>query len=186
MKLGVVQVFEGRRVFTNLTVEENLIAGGHIRPDLKLVREGIDRIYELFPAAEGTAFPAGRLSLGRRAADAGDRPGADVRSQGDASGRAVARPGAASLVEEIFGVIGRLKDDHGLTVLLVEQNAALALDIADHGYVMENGRIVLEGPSKVLRENSDIQEFYLGLNEEGSRKSYREAKHYRRRKRWLS
>jgi branched-chain amino acid transport system ATP-binding protein len=90
------------------------------------------------------------------------------------------------LVDEIFAVVRRLKDEQGLTVLLVEQNAALALDIADHGYVMENGRIVLEGPAEALRQNSDIKEFYLGLNEAGARKSYREIKHYRRRKRWLS
>jgi branched-chain amino acid transport system ATP-binding protein len=90
------------------------------------------------------------------------------------------------VIEEIFGVILKLKEEQQLTVLLVEQNAALALDIADHGYVMENGRIVLEGPADSLRENSDIKEFYLGLNEAGARKSYRDTKNYRRRKRWLS
>jgi branched-chain amino acid transport system ATP-binding protein len=93
---------------------------------------------------------------------------------------------APMVIKEIFGVIRRLKEERGLTVLLVEQNAALALDIADHGYVMENGRIVLEGPAGNLRENSDIKEFYLGLNEAGARKNYRDTKNYRRRKRWLS
>jgi branched-chain amino acid transport system ATP-binding protein len=93
---------------------------------------------------------------------------------------------APLLVEEIFGIIRRLREEHRLTVLLVEQNAALALDIADHGYVMESGRIVLEGPAKALQQNSDIKEFYLGLNEVGARKSYRDLKHYKRRKRWLS
>ncbi len=93
---------------------------------------------------------------------------------------------APMVIEEIFKVIRRLKDEQKLTVLLVEQNAALALEIADHGYVMENGRIVLEDPAEQLRQNSDIKEFYLGLNEAGSRKSYRDTKHYRRRKRWLS
>ena len=93
---------------------------------------------------------------------------------------------APLLVEEIFGIVRRLREEHRLTVLLVEQNASLALDIADHGYVMENGRIVLEGPAETLRQNSDIKEFYLGLNEAGARKSYRDLKHYRRRKRWLS
>ena len=92
---------------------------------------------------------------------------------------------APLLVAEIFGIIRRLREERGLTVLLVEQNAALALDIADHGYVMENGRIVLEGPADALRQNSDIKEFYLGLNEAGARKSYRDLKHYKRRKRWL-
>ena len=89
---------------------------------------------------------------------------------------------APLLVEEIFGIVRRLRDERSLTVLLVEQNAALALDIADHGYVMENGRIVLEGPADTLRQNSDIKEFYLGLNDVGTRKSYRDVKHYKRRK----
>jgi branched-chain amino acid transport system ATP-binding protein len=92
---------------------------------------------------------------------------------------------APLIVASIFGIIRRLKEERGQTVLLVEQNAALALDLADHGYVMENGRIVLEGPAEQLRQNSDIKEFYLGLNEAGARKSYRDTKHYRRRKRWL-
>src|ERR1700750_1501902 len=90
---------------------------------------------------------------------------------------------APLLVEEIFGIVKRLRDERKLTVLLGEQNAALARDIADHGYVMENGRIVLEGPAESLRENSDIREFYLGLNEAGARKSYRATKNYRRRQR---
>jgi branched-chain amino acid transport system ATP-binding protein len=93
---------------------------------------------------------------------------------------------APLIVEEIFAIIRRLKEERNLTVLVVEQNAALVLDIADHGYVMENGRIVLEGPAAELRRNSDIKEFYLGLNEIGTRKSYRDVKHYKRRKRWLS
>ena len=94
---------------------------------------------------------------------------------------------APMIVEEIFGIIRRLKEERQLTVLLVEQNAALALDIADHGYVMENGRIVLRRPGRqTCGENSEIKEFYLGLNEVGARKSYRDTKNYRRRKRWLS
>jgi branched-chain amino acid transport system ATP-binding protein len=90
------------------------------------------------------------------------------------------------LVEEIFGIVGRLVKQENLSVLLVEQNATMALAVAEHGYVMENGRIVLEGAAEKLRQNSDIKEFYLGLNEGGGRKSYRDAKHYKRRKRWLS
>ena len=90
------------------------------------------------------------------------------------------------LVEEIFAIIQRLNREQKLTVLLVEQNATLALTIAEHGYVMENGRIVLEGSAEALRENADIKEFYLGLTEVGARKSYRDVKHYKRRKRWLS
>jgi branched-chain amino acid transport system ATP-binding protein len=93
---------------------------------------------------------------------------------------------APMLVEEIFGIIQRLNREQKLTVLLVEQNATLALGIAEHGYVMENGRIVLEGSAASLRENADIKEFYLGLTEVGGRKSYRDVKHYKRRKRWLS
>jgi branched-chain amino acid transport system ATP-binding protein len=93
---------------------------------------------------------------------------------------------APMLVEEIFEIVQRMNRQERLTVLLVEQNATLALTIADHGYVMENGRIVLEGSADALRENADIKEFYLGLTEVGARKSYREVKHYKRRKRWLS
>ena len=93
---------------------------------------------------------------------------------------------APLLVEEIFAIIERLTREAGLTVLLVEQNAAMALAIAEHGYVMENGRIVLDGPAASLRDNADIKEFYLGLTEVGARKSYRDVKHYQRRKRWLS
>jgi branched-chain amino acid transport system ATP-binding protein len=92
---------------------------------------------------------------------------------------------APMLVQEIFGYIKRLNTERGLTVLIVEQNARRALEIADHGYIMEQGRIVLEGPAAQLRENPDVKEFYLGLGEEGGRKSYRDVKHYKRRKRWL-
>jgi branched-chain amino acid transport system ATP-binding protein len=93
---------------------------------------------------------------------------------------------APMLVEEIFGIVARLVEQEKLSVLLVEQNAVMALSVAQHGYVMETGRIVLEGSVQALRDNPDIREFYLGLNEVGSRKSYRDVKHYKRRKRWLS
>ena len=185
VKRGIVQVFEGRRVFENLTVEDNLIAGAHTRSDRRAVRDSVDRVYAMFPRLrERSSQVAGYLSGGEQ--------------QMLVIGRALMsnpkvilldEPSlglAPMLVDEIFAVVRRLKDEQGLTVLLVEQNAALALDIADHGYVMENGRIVLEGPADALRQNSDIKEFYLGLNEAGARKSYREIKHYRRRKRWLS
>jgi branched-chain amino acid transport system ATP-binding protein len=185
VKRGVVQVFEGRRVFENLTVEENLVAGAHTRRSNAEVRAGIERAYVSFPVLkERRHQTAGYLSGGEQ--------------QMLVIGRALMSDprvilldepslGLAPLViETIFGVIRRLRDEQKITVLLVEQNAALALDIADHGYVMENGRIVLEGPAESLRQNSDIKEFYLGLNEAGARKSYRETKNYRRRKRWLS
>jgi len=185
VKRGVVQVFEGRRVFENLTVDENLIVGAHSRTDFTAIRRGIDRVYDSFKVLrERRHQPAGYLSGGEQ--------------QMLVIGRALmSEPkvilldepslGLAPLIiEEIFGVIRRLKEEQGMTVLLVEQNAALALDVADHGYVMENGRIVLEGPAEALRQNSDIKEFYLGLNETGARKSYHHAKRYKRRKRWLA
>jgi branched-chain amino acid transport system ATP-binding protein len=182
---GVVQVFEGRRVFEHLSTEENLIAGAHVVADGRQVREGIERVYAYFPRLrERRSVPAGYLSGGEQ--------------QMLVIGRALmARPRvmlldepslglAPMLVEEIFEIVQRLNREQRLTVLLVEQNAALALAIAEHGYVMENGRIVLEGPAEALRENADIKEFYLGLTEVGARKSYRDVKHYKRRKRWLS
>jgi len=184
-KLGIAQVFEGRRVFEHLTAEENLIAGGHIMPDIRSIRQGIDMVYSYFPRLkERRTQQSGYLSGGEQ--------------QMLAIGRALmSKPKvvlldepslglAPMLVEEIFAIVQRLVKQERLTVLLVEQNATMALGIADHGYVMENGRIVLEGDAEKLRSNSDIKEFYLGLNEVGTRKSYRDVKHYRRRKRWLS
>jgi branched-chain amino acid transport system ATP-binding protein len=185
VKRGVVQVFEGRRVFENLTVEENLVAGAHSLRDRTKVRAGIERVYASFPVLkERRQQSAGYLSGGEQQMLVIGRA-----LMSDPKVMLLDEPSlglAPMLVEEIFDVVRRLKDEQGLTVLLVEQNAALALDIADHGYVMENGRIVLEGPAESLRQNSDIKEFYLGLNEAGTRKSYRDTKFYRRRKRWLS
>jgi len=185
VKRGVAQVFEGRRVFENLTVEENLIAGAHTRRNQADLRAGIERAYASFPVLrERRNQTAGYLSGGEQQMLVIGRA-----LMSDPKVILLDEPslGLAPLViEEIFGVIRRLKEEQKITVLLVEQNAALALDIADHGYVMENGRIVLEGPADSLRQNSDIKEFYLGLNEAGARKSYRETKNYRRRKRWLS
>ncbi|MGH7048372.1 MAG: ABC transporter ATP-binding protein [Stellaceae bacterium] len=185
VKRGVSQVFEGRRVFENLTVQENLVVGAHIRRDFARVRTELDEIFATFPVLQQRRHqPAGYLSggeqqmlvIGRALMSEPKLILLDEPSLGL----------APLLVAEIFGIIRRLREERGLTVLLVEQNAALALDIADHGYVMENGRIVLEGPADSLRQNSDIREFYLGLNEAGARRSYRELKHYKRRKRWLA
>ncbi len=181
---GVTQVFEGRRVFENLTVEENLVAGGHLQKDVPSIRRGIDHVYRLFPrlherrhqvsgylsGGEQQMLVIGRALMSRPRLILLDEPSLGL---------------APRFVEEIFRVIVRLREE-GMTVLLVEQNAMLALDIADYGYVMENGRIVLDGPAEALRANADVKEFYLGLNELGTRKSYREVKRYRRRKRWLS
>jgi branched-chain amino acid transport system ATP-binding protein len=185
VKRGVVQVFEGRRVFEHLTTQENLIAGAHVQTDRQRVHEGMERVYEYFPRLrERRHVQAGYLSGGEqqmlvigRALMSGPRV---VLLDEPSLGL------APMLVEEIFEIIQRLNQQERLTVLLVEQNAALALTIAEHGYVMETGRIVLEGSAAALRENADIKEFYLGLTEVGARKSYRDVKHYKRRKRWLS
>jgi len=183
--LGIAQVFEGRRVFEHLTTEENLIAGAHVQHDSRDMHDGIERVYGYFPRLkERRHQQSGYLSGGEQ--------------QMLAIGRALMsvpkvilldEPSlglAPMLVAEIFGIVSQLVMAEKLSVLLVEQNATMALDVAHHGYVMENGRIVLEGSADALRANSDIREFYLGLNEVGSRKSYREVKHYKRRKRWLS
>jgi branched-chain amino acid transport system ATP-binding protein len=172
-------------VFEHLTTQENLVAGAHVQRDSRRVEEGIARVYEYFPRLkERRHVQSGYLSGGEQ--------------QMLAIGRALMssprvmlldEPSlglAPMLVEEIFGIVQRLSRQEKLTVLLVEQNATLALAIAEHGYVMENGRIVLDGPAAALRENADIKEFYLGLTEVGARKSYRDVKHYKRRKRWLS
>jgi branched-chain amino acid transport system ATP-binding protein len=185
VKRGVVQVFEGRRVFENLTVEENLIAGAHSKSSKAGIKAAIDRVYASFPVLrERRNQSAGYLSGGEQQMLVIGRA-----LMSDPKVVLLDEPSlglAPMVIEDIFKVIRRLKEEQHITVLLVEQNAALALDIADHGYVMENGRIVLEGPADSLRQNSDIKEFYLGLNEAGTRKSYRETKNYRRRKRWLS
>jgi branched-chain amino acid transport system ATP-binding protein len=185
VRRGIVQVFEGRRVFEHLTAEENLVAGAHVQPDGQRVKDGIERVFAYFPRLkERRSVQAGYLSGGEQ--------------QMLAIGRALMsnprvilldEPSlglAPMLVEEIFDIVQRLNRQEKLTVLLVEQNATLALTIADHGYVMETGRIVLEGAADSLRQNADIKEFYLGLTEVGARKSYRDVKHYKRRKRWLS
>lgn len=181
---GIFQVMEGRRVFKELTVDENLIAGAYTRKDTENIKKDKEYVYELFPALRRRMnMRAGYLSGGEQ--------------QMLAIGRALmARPRlllldepslglAPLLVREIFQKIQEINRE-GTTILLVEQNANLALQIAQYGYIMENGKIVLDGPAEVLRNNDDVKEFYLGLTEVGKKKSYRDVKHYRRRKRWLS
>ena len=185
VKRGIFQVMEGRRVFEHLDVEQNLIAGSYSRRDRNRVRDDIDIVYTYFPRLkERRRQTAGYLSGGEQ--------------QMLAIGRALmARPKlmmldepslglAPLLVREIFHIIERINGEQGTTILLVEQNARIALDLADYAYIMENGRIVLTGEPDQLRDNADVREFYLGLSEVGTRKSYRNVKHYKRRKRWLS
>jgi branched-chain amino acid transport system ATP-binding protein len=184
VRMGIFQVMEGRRVFEHLTVEENLIAGSYTRREGN-TREDIDLVYHYFEALKNRRHQtAGYLSGGEQ--------------QMLAIGRALmAHPKlvmldepslglAPLLVQEIFAIIQRINSEQGTTILLVEQNANLTLGVADYAYIMENGRIVLDGYPTDLRENADVREFYLGLTEVGQRKSYRDVKHYKRRKRWLS
>ena len=185
VRRGIFQVMEGRRVFEHLDVEENLLAGAYTRKDRGRLKDDIDRVYQYFPGLRK-----------RRRQEAGYLSGGEQQML--AIGRAMmAAPTimlldepslglAPLLVKEIFEIIQRINREEGTTILLVEQNAALALGIADYGYIMEGGRVVLEGEPDVLAANEDVKEFYLGLTEMGSRKSYRDVKHYKRRKRWLS
>ena len=176
---------EGRRTFQLLTTEENLVAGAHTRRDKARIERDKDLVYEYFPRlAERRGIKAGYLSGGEQqmlAIGRGLMSSPQILLLDEPSLGL-----APMLVEEIFEIVQRLNRDQGMTVLLVEQNAAMALTIAQHGYIMENGRIVLDEDAEVLRSNEDIKEFYLGLSEAGGRKSYRDVKHYRRRKRWLS
>ncbi|PYN31554.1 MAG: ABC transporter ATP-binding protein [Candidatus Rokuibacteriota bacterium] len=185
VKHGVVQVMEGRHVFEHLTVEENLLTGAYTRRNGQATRNDLDLVYHYFPRlTERRGYKAGYVSGGEQ--------------QMVAIGRALmARPTlmlldepsmglAPKLVAEIYEIVARLNREEGVAVLLAEQNATMALQVAQHGYVMENGRIVLDGDAKTISQNEDIKEFYLGLTGVGQRKSYRDVKHYRRRKRWLS
>jgi branched-chain amino acid transport system ATP-binding protein len=183
VKLGLSLCMEGRHVFEHLTVEENLISGAYFRGRID-TRADLDEVYALLPKlGDMRARIAGYLSGGEQ--------------QMLAIGRALmAKPKllmldepslglAPLLVKEIFGFIRRINEEMGLTVLVIEQNARRALEVAHHGYIMEQGRIVLEGSAQDLQENPDVKEFYLGLGDSGTRKSFRDVKHYKRRKRWL-
>lgn len=185
VKRGIAQVMEGRRVFGLLTTDENLLAGAHTQRDRRQIARDRELVYEYFPRlAERRDIKAGYLSGGEQQMLAIGR-GLMSRPQV----MLMDEPSlglAPMLVEEIFAIVQRLNQAEGVTVLLVEQNAAMALTIAHYGYIMENGRIVLDGSAESLGSNADIKEFYLGLSEVGGRKNYREVKHYRRRKRWLS
>ena len=182
---GIAQVMEGRRTFELLTAEENLIAGAHTQKNKRKINQDLELVFEYFPnLAQRKNIKAGYLSGGEQQMLA---IGRGLMSHPKMMLLDEPSLGLAPLlVEEIFEIVQRLNQQEGVTVLLVEQNASLALHIADHGYIMENGRIVLDGEAETLRNNEDIKEFYLGLSEGGVRKNYRDIKHYRRRKRWLS
>ena len=180
---GIVQVMEGRKVLETLTVEENLRIGGYTRRDADGIQQDLKMIYDYFP-----------VLVARRHQVAGYLSGGEQQML--VIGRALmARPKlllldepslglAPLLVREIFDIIRKIHEERGTTFLLVEQNAQMALRIADYGYIMENGRIVFDGPADKLRGNDDVREFYLGLSEAGRRKSFKDVKFYKRRKRW--
>jgi len=185
VKKGVIQVMEGRHCFEHLTIDENLLTGAYTRRDGRAaVQRDLDMVYGYFP----------RLKE-RRKSLAGYTSGGE--QQMCAIGRALmSRPKmvlldepsmglAPQLVEEIFEIVNRLNQVEGVSILLAEQNTNIALKYATYGYILENGRVVLDGDAKTLSNNEDVKEFYLGLSASG-RKSYRDVKHYKRRKRWLA
>ncbi len=185
VKMGVIQVMEGRHCFEHLTVEENLLTGAYTRHDGRAaIQADLEMVYAYFP----------RLKE-RRRSQAGYTSGGE--QQMTAIGRALmSRPEtilldepsmglAPQLVEQIFEIVKRLNEEQGVTFLLAEQNTNVALRFAQTGYILESGRVVMEGTARELRENPDVKEFYLGMSDQG-RKSFREVRSYRRRKRWLS
>ncbi|NWG04447.1 MAG: ABC transporter ATP-binding protein [Syntrophaceae bacterium] len=185
VRLGIIQVPEGRRIFDELTVDENLWVGAYHRLDSKKVKEDYQRVMDYFPilrerhgqlagylsGGEQQMLVIGRGIMGKPELLMLDEPSLGL---------------APLIVEEIFQIIQKVNHEERTSILLVEQNANIALQIASYGYIMENGKVVLDGPSQKLAANEDVKEFYLGLTDVGSRKSYRDVKHYKRRKRWLS
>lgn len=182
VRRGVVHVAEGRKVLRHMTVEQNLIVGGHMVSG-HIARQRLDEVYQrIGRLAALRGRTAGYLSGGEQQLLVIGRA-----LMADPKLVMIDEPSlglAPLMIEEVYALLGQLKAS-GLTLLIVEQNTRVALELADYGYVMESGRIVLEGAASDLRSNEDVREFYLGLNMAGERKSYREMKHYRRRKRWL-
>jgi branched-chain amino acid transport system ATP-binding protein len=185
VKRGVVQVMEGRHCFAHLTVEENLLTGAFTRKASRAeIAADLEKVYAFFP----------RLKQ-RRTSQAGYTSGGE--QQMTAVGRALmAQPRmilldepsmglAPQVVEEIFEIVKSLNEKEKVSFLLAEQNTNVALRFADYGYILENGRVVMNGPAQELGQNEDVKEFYLGISS-GARKNFRDSKHYRRRKRWLA
>ena len=183
VKKGVIQVMEGRHCFEHLTVEENLLTGAYTRTNSKEVKEDLERVYNYFPRLRD-----------RRTSQAGYTSGGE--QQMIAIGRALmAKPSmilldepsmglAPQLVKQIFEIVAEINKKEGVTILLAEQNTNVALQYAEYAYILENGRVVMEGTAESMRDNEDVKEFYLGISGEG-RKSFKDIKQYRRRKRWL-
>jgi branched-chain amino acid transport system ATP-binding protein len=182
--LGITQVMEGRRLYTHLSVEENLKVGGIITRSRPEINKNLHVVYEYFPrlkdlrkktsgylsGGEQQMLVIGRGLMCRPKIMLLDEPSMGL---------------APFLVKEIFRIVRRINSEEHTSILLVEQNATAALDLAAYGYVMENGRVVLDGPSDKLKDNEDIKEFYLGYSHMGEKKSYKDVKHYKRRKRWI-
>jgi branched-chain amino acid transport system ATP-binding protein len=183
--MGISQAMEGRRVLEHLSVEENLYIGAYCRKDRAGVKGDLEMVFNWFPkirdlrrqmsgylsGGEQQMLVIGRALMARPKLMLLDEPSLGL---------------APLLVQEIYEIIQRINVEQKMSILLVEQNARAALGIANDGYVIENGRVVLKGPAEKLKDNEDVQEFYMGLSAKGAKKSYREVKHYRRRKRWLS
>ncbi len=182
--LGISQAMEGRRVLEHLSVEENLLVGAYRRKDRQGVKQDLEMVFDYFPpmkrlcrrmsgylsGGEQQMLVIGRALMARPKLMLLDEPSLGL---------------APLMVQEIYEIIQKINDEQKMAILLVEQNVRAALGIADYGHVLENGRIVLSGSAENLIDNQEVREFYMGLSKAGSQKSYREVKHYRRKKRWL-
>ncbi len=183
-RMGIIQVLEGRQILEHLTVVEELKVGAHMRKDSRGVKRDLERVYDYFPVLKNlktrvTGYLSGgeqqMLVIGRAFMAQPRYMLLDEPSLGL----------APAIIKEIFKIVKKINEDDRAGILLVEQNAVAALSFSEYAYVMENGRVVLDGPSEQLKDNEDIREFYLGLSEVGKKKSFRDIKHYKRRKRWL-